>query len=360
MGNRIAPAGGTRFSFALLAFALVASLVQVVSIAPAQAVTGDTGPAPIPSSSATTLNGRQWESKNQHRIWWNSAANRWDAILPTTTGWKIANGAIPATPGAAPTYGGVVSADGSDRPDIYWDDANARLYVLMSGGTDLVSTYNYNGSSYVLNTTSTLPNMEAGEGRAAIYKVPGGNLWASMMESDGLFVARSTDDGVTWEGPVKLHNPVAEGQTQLAHFDSGGVTQIGVAAAEDGDNSVVSKYLFYRVAEDDINWDSVLHSNGTVTLAVQPTVGDTVRIGTKTYTFRAAAGLPNVNGNVAIGASVAVTRSNLVAAVNLDDSLEGTGYAALMTDVYPPFSLDMGGDPTLVLPPAGGEGAVRE
>jgi hypothetical protein len=41
-------------------------------------------------------------------------------------------------------------------------------------------------------------------------------------------------------------------------------------------------------------------------------------------------------------------------------ALRVTGYGALMTDVYPPFSLDMGGDPTLVVPPADGEGAVRE
>ena len=186
MGNRIAPAGGTRISFALLAFALVAGLVGVVAWAPpAQAVAGDTGPGPIPSASTTTLDGRQWESKNQHRIWWNSSESRWDAILPTTTGWKIASGAIPTAPGIAPVYGGVVSADPSDRPDIYWDDANSRLYVLMSGGTTTLFTYTYNGTSYGLNTTSTLPSMEPGEGRAAIYKSPNGNLWASMMDSDG-------------------------------------------------------------------------------------------------------------------------------------------------------------------------------
>ena len=101
---------------------------------------------------------------------------------------------------------------------ILWDDANSRLYVLMSGGTTTLFTYTYNGTSYGLNTTSTLPSMEPGEGRAAIYKSPNGNLWASMMDSDGLFVARSIDDGVSWQGRAKLHNPVAEGQTQLAHF----------------------------------------------------------------------------------------------------------------------------------------------
>ena len=94
MGNRIAPAGGIRISFALLAFALVASLVQVVSIAPAQAVANEEGPAIVPGAGTGTIDG-QWETKNQHRIWWNDAAGRWDAILPTGSGWQIATRSDP-------------------------------------------------------------------------------------------------------------------------------------------------------------------------------------------------------------------------------------------------------------------------
>jgi hypothetical protein len=321
MGNRIAPAGGRRISFALLAFALVASLVQVASTAPAQALPGDTGPAPIPGASTAGLDGGQWESKNQHRVWLNGS--RWDAILPTASGWTIATGVIPTVPTGSPTYGPIVSAGDTDRPDIFWV-AN-RLYVLMSGGTTTLYVYDYVGGVYTLDYSSTLSGMEPGEGRTAIYKVPGGNLWASMMDGDGLWVARSDDDGQTWEAPVKLQNPVAEGQTQLAHFG----TQIGVAAAEDGDNSEVSKYLFYRIADNNISWDSVSFSTGTLTLGTLPINGDTVTIGTKVYTFRDAP-LPNADGNVAIvPGNLAATQANLVAAISLDDNFEVTGYAAL-------------------------------
>lgn len=182
MGNRIAPPGGTRISFALLAFALVASLVQVVSIAPAQAVAGEFGPAPIPSTSTSTLSNGEWETKNQHRIWWNAAQTRWDAILPTPTGWRIAKGAIPETMGAVPVYGPVISAADEDRPDIYWDDAAARLYVLMSGENNTQFygiAYNSGSDSYGLTPAPvTLNGMGSSDSRAAIYKDPNGDLWA--------------------------------------------------------------------------------------------------------------------------------------------------------------------------------------
>jgi hypothetical protein len=56
--------------------------------------------------------------------------------------------------------------------------------------------------------------------------------------------------------------------------------------------------------------------------------GHTVTIGSRTYTFQTV--LTNVNGNVAVGASLADSLNNLIAAIN-GDSGAGTAYAAATT-----------------------------
>lgn len=81
---------------------------------------------------------------------------------------------------------------------------------------------------------------------------------------------------------------------------------------------------------------TLVGASQTLTLddALEATDGETIVIGSKTYTFQAT--LTDVDGNVHIGADVAGTVSNLVAAINLSDEGEsatsaGTDYAASMT-----------------------------
>lgn len=69
-------------------------------------------------------------------------------------------------------------------------------------------------------------------------------------------------------------------------------------------------------------------AQGTLTLANNPDDGDTITIGTKTYTFQDT--LTNADGNVLIGAGVADTRASLVAALQLGTGA-GTRYAAATT-----------------------------
>jgi hypothetical protein len=57
--------------------------------------------------------------------------------------------------------------------------------------------------------------------------------------------------------------------------------------------------------------------------------GETIVIGGKTYT--AESSLTNVDGNVKIGATIALTMVNLINAINLNAGTAGTDYAALMT-----------------------------
>lgn len=69
-------------------------------------------------------------------------------------------------------------------------------------------------------------------------------------------------------------------------------------------------------------------ATGTLTIAEQPSNGDTMVIGTKTYTFQTS--LTDVDGNIEIGSSLTITQSNVKNAINLTGS-PGTGYAASMT-----------------------------
>jgi hypothetical protein len=81
---------------------------------------------------------------------------------------------------------------------------------------------------------------------------------------------------------------------------------------------------------------ALVRASQTITLdsAAEATDAETIVIGSKTYTFKATVGTDD--GAVHIGAAVADTVDNLVAAINLDPSegetgVEGTDYGANMT-----------------------------
>lgn len=75
-------------------------------------------------------------------------------------------------------------------------------------------------------------------------------------------------------------------------------------------------------------------AQGTLTVAVQPTNGDTMTIDAKVYTFQST--LTDVDGNIEIGSDLATTQTNIENAVNLTGT-PGTGYAASMT-IHPTVS----------------------
>lgn len=82
--------------------------------------------------------------------------------------------------------------------------------------------------------------------------------------------------------------------------------------------------------------ETLVRATQTITLdnATKATTGETIVIGGKTYTFNATVG--TADGSVHIGAAVADTVDNLVAAINLDPTegetgTEGTDYGSSMT-----------------------------
>jgi hypothetical protein len=328
MGNRIAPDGGTRFSYALLAFVLVASLVQVVGTAsPALGLAGDTGPAVIPFTDISALQDadREWDTKNQHRVWWNSSASRWDAILPaattaaggpaaTASDWWIAKGAVPTAPGdPAPEYQLMVNDHPVNRPDVFWDDTANRLYVLFSGpNPSTFYEFEYSGGNYSLaQGPITVPDFDTSASRASIHMSDNGVLWAAMMDGGGLYVTRSTD-GSDWAAPVRLLFPVDEGQVAITNIGP----NLAIAAAENGDNPrPVGRnpgYHFYTIADNDATWDQVTSATGTLTFTVQPNLNDTISVDGTIYTFVNT--LTAASNEVLIGATPEATLDNLVLA----------------------------------------------
>ena len=100
-------------------------------------------------------------------------------------------------------------------------------------------------------------------------------------------------------------------------------------AAIDGDVITIGKDVYEFVADDalsvttpgnipvDISHNTARSMN-TITIAVQPTAGDKVTIGTKVYTF-VPVGTDTADAEISIGATVLEAQTNFVAAVNGTD-----------------------------------------
>jgi hypothetical protein len=72
-------------------------------------------------------------------------------------------------------------------------------------------------------------------------------------------------------------------------------------------------------------WPAI-KAQGRLTLQNQPSVGETITLGSKTYSFVASL-TTNTDGQIVIGGNVAATRNNIMAAVNLS-GLPGSQYAS--------------------------------
>lgn len=72
-----------------------------------------------------------------------------------------------------------------------------------------------------------------------------------------------------------------------------------------------------------------VNATNNLTIDTNPSDGDTVTLGSKTYTFETV--LTDVDGNIFIGASTAATQVNLENAVSLLSGTPGTDYALSMT-----------------------------
>ena len=86
--------------------------------------------------------------------------------------------------------------------------------------------------------------------------------------------------------------------------------------------------LNFEAGNQLVQGDILARAQGTLTLDTAVTDGDQFVVGGKTYTLEAT--LTNFDGNIAIGADLAATKSNIVKAFNLS-GVAGTDYALSMT-----------------------------
>ena len=111
----------------------------------------------------------------------------------------------------------------------------------------------------------------------------------------------------------------------------GRVETATIVAQADTNTSLSSKYLVLNDKDGSV-W--VWFSTGaqavvTLTMDTQPTEGDKIVIGSRTYTWQAS--LTNVDGNIWIGSNIAAAKLNLYYAIAASGGTPGTDYATAMT-----------------------------
>ena len=149
------------------------------------------------------------------------------------------------------------------------------------------------------------------------------NIMLKHLSGDDLRIGL---DGSTYPFRLSL------GEVTLFRLDvETNVETATIVAEADTDTSLSSKYLVLNDKDGSV-W--VWFSTGeqavvTLTMDTQPTDGDTIVIGSRTYTWEGT--LTEVDGNIWIGADLAAAKLNLGYAIAASGGTPGTDYATAMT-----------------------------
>jgi hypothetical protein len=135
-------------------------------------------------------------------------------------------------------YTGISSGD---AVDIYMDEDNNKLYVLVST-TAALSRLSYSGGNFTLDTP-TFPvsvniNPPPGNSKddpACITQSQNGHIFIFWANSTNLMGLRSTTEGVTWSSPFSIMATTdASALTDAISFQYGGNNYVGVCIGEGG------------------------------------------------------------------------------------------------------------------------------
>lgn len=195
----------------------------------------------------------------------------------------------------------------NDSSQAGYIDLNETQRVLLSQENGKIAGHSAAGNISVVSlvaadldaptiTTATIDDPAAGD-----LTIDGTNLLSTLPD---VTTVRAFGAGV---GDVTLT------QDQIVAAPPGAVSDTSIVI----DSTLLPSLLEY------------IASTGTLTGTGTFSNGETVTIGTKVYTMQST--LTDVDGNVFIGASLAVSLANLCAAINLDAGA-GTLYAASMTE----------------------------
>lgn len=254
------PMPGYRLSKAFLYLTLI-----LVAIGASERVFAQTGSLVsgliVGSDTSTILNPDSYGKPNQHRIWYNGYQNRWDALVPKNDGGVSASDhyIMKDVPGSQ-TFTSVELEDRNfARPDVFWDDAGRKLYVLgsQSAASEFWQvSYNNLTDSYGIapNVNGiTVPGIihsgdgSGGDRPATLYVSPDGGVWVAV-KNNALQIQYSGDGGATWmPSPITLDNSAIVGVTTWIDFINQGRTFVGVFAAENGESNVATKFSFWYI-----------------------------------------------------------------------------------------------------------------
>lgn len=176
--------------------------------------------------------------------------------------------------------------------------------TTTEGGTDLVTTYNDVGGALNAGiplrqsaTPPPVPQLDAGD----IFTAASGRLPSALAPLGVRQFYTFLPDTLS----AKTYN-----QVYIPH------------------DMLVERLDGYYTGANPTGLVQGVAAQGTLTMDTNPSNNDTMTVDTKTYTFQTT--LTDVDGNVKIGATLADTQANIVAAFDLT-GVAGTDYAASMT-----------------------------
>jgi hypothetical protein len=191
--------------------------------------------------------------------------------------------------------------------------------VFYTSGSVFYETFNGTGAQTVFNFAN---------GPAYKSTISGDDYYAlSVQYNDGSGWKRqrlATDFTNTNAGVTFLTAPVTGTNNIKVVYASGTATAYGTNVH----NTIDPIAVRGRDIQIRLLGSTAVKAQGTLTMDTNPTDADTMTVGAKVYTFETT--LTDVDGNIKIGATLADTKANVVAAFDLSGTA-GTDYALSMT-----------------------------